>query len=172
MAIPTITDFRNSIDGRVRPNRFSILGDMGKHGSLTVDDSVLVKSTFFPDFTVGTITIPFKGWKIKHPGDRSFSDWSFNIYMNDPKKARDFYTSFMNWQSDLSGITDVYSTANESPSNTWIVSLRNVEDDIIKNAKLWDCYPISISDISLSNDLADTITSFSVTIAYNWIEFI
>ena len=48
--------------------------------------SVLCKAAQIPQGQLGTIEVPFRGAKLKIPGDRAFEPWTVTI-LNDPDMA-------------------------------------------------------------------------------------
>lgn len=72
-----IKRFANAMQGAgVKPSLFEVQGSIG--GSQSALTPFLVKSASLPGTALGTIEIPYRGRRIKVPGDRTFGDWSID----------------------------------------------------------------------------------------------
>ena len=73
-----IKRFANAMQGAgVKPSLFEVQGNIGPTQSPLTP--FLVKSASLPGTQLGTIEIPYRGRRIKVPGDRTYGDWTINI---------------------------------------------------------------------------------------------
>ena len=76
------------LKGGVRPHLFEVAGSFPGTGA---DEKIpfLVKAAQMPASTVGLIEVPWRGRKIKVPGDRTFAEWTITVLADGEYKLRD-----------------------------------------------------------------------------------
>ena len=160
---------RQMVGAGVKPSLFEVDGRIGPQGS---DEKVpfLVKAASLPGQALGTIEVPYRGRRIKFPGDRTFQDWSITI-INDSKFQ--LRNKFERWLDSLQGMESNTATAdfNAFGGNAfaeWVVNQLDRNGTPIKAYKLIGCFPTDISAIDLSYEATDQIEEFSVTLAYSY----
>jgi hypothetical protein len=95
-----INTFRQKLNGGSKANLFRIeiepdtLIDNVDLSNL----SILCKSGAIPAFTLGIIEVPFRGRRIKIPGDRTYADWTATFVNDDSQNIR---KSFDNYKCSL-----------------------------------------------------------------------
>ena len=142
MAITSsISNFRSNFQGGTRPNRFLVTGGIGE--TAVGEDGFLIKATTLPASTNGVIPVPYRGRVLKIPGDRMFAEWAITVVDN---------------------MTETMTM--------WTVQMLSQKDDSpIRTIELHNCWPIEVAAVDLSYDTADSITEFSVNLAYDfWTE--
>lgn len=164
-----IKRFANAMQGAgVKPSLFEVQGNIGPtQSSLT---PFLVKSASLPGTQLGTIEIPYRGRRIKVPGDRSFGDWTITI-INDNKFA--LRNLFELWVNSIQAMER--NVAENEFLNLagpvfcdWTVNQLDRTGKPLKSYKLIGCFPTDISAIDLSYEATDQIEEFSVTLAYSY----
>ncbi|MAH43538.1 hypothetical protein CL614_07535 [archaeon] len=172
MAITSsIANFRSNFQGGTRPNRFLVTGGIG---STAIGDSgFLIKATSLPASTNGVIPVPYRGRVLKIPGDRMFAEWAITI-IDDADESTDLRGLFTTWSNDVNAhVANTTSDPNMTETMTeWNVSMLSQKDDSpIRTINLHNCWPIEVAAVDLSYDTADSITEFSVNLAYDfWTE--
>lgn len=197
MAITSsIANFRSNFQGGTRPNRFLVEGKIGGQGGNGLEDFdlapyiFLIKATSLPASTIGIIPVPYRGRVLKIPGDRMFAEWAITIIDDadtsiqgggkDVVAVENLRSKFTKWSNSINGhVTNITSDPNMSSlAKQWTVSMLSQKgkgagtpDEKIRTIKLHNCWPIEIAAVDLSYDTADTITEFTVNLAYDfWTE--
>jgi hypothetical protein len=158
----------------VRPTLFEVtitfngLSTTGANGALD-DFKFYCRSSSVPPSIVGQIEVPYFGRMMKIPGDRTFENWSVQVYNDENTKIRD---AFETWSSLLNSMQGNYS------SQARPLDLKG-SADIIQYAKTGDrskpinqyringMFPVNVSEMELSWEAQGQIQLFSVSFAYD-----
>lgn len=187
-----INSFRNGFKG-TRPNRFEIVGTIPTaatgigQGSPQGGDTVFkvyCKATQLPGSSVGLIPVAWQGRVVKFSGERTYQDWSIQIYdsnLNDrDRNLRDIFEKWINRMNHRTAHTINYDlTANwvvkhvdmesgQTHSDSHGDSATTGQQGHTREISLVNCFPIDLSPIDLSYDLTDTFSEFTVTMAYDY----
>jgi len=170
-----ISNFRAALDAGAKPNLFSInmnlpTGVAG--GGPTFQNSlILCKSAAIPALTVGIIEVPYRGRRIKLPGDRTYGDWTVTI-VNDNKqlmrKAFDRWVAYINNPNAQEDIRTTQSIDYKVPIE---IAHYKINGKVSRRYMLIDAFPTDVSAIDLSYDTTDAIQEFTVTFMYNHVLF-
>jgi hypothetical protein len=164
-----IKRFANAMQGAgVKPSLFEVQGRIGgTESSLT---PFLVKSASLPGTQLGTIEIPYRGRRIKVPGDRVFGDWSITIINDNKFQLRNLFELWVNnIQSMERNVAENEFTNLSGPVfQDWTVNQLDRAGKPVKAYRLIGCFPTDISAIDLSYEATDQIEEFSVTLAYSY----
>ena len=184
----TLKTFRDNFKG-VRQNRFLVkvkwptLGTGGANsgggggivgGSENPNEtSIYIKAADIPESSIGVITVPWMGRAIKFSGERTYVDWSIQIYESNNSIA-DLRRNFEIWMEAM----DNRNTHNISYNVTadWEVWYNDVkQNDTVTNPagftrgiKLKNCFPINIGTLQMDYDLADSFSVFPVTLGFDY----
>jgi hypothetical protein len=177
-----IQTFKRGFDGGTRPNRFVVAGEMGGNDRQQVSP-LLVKGASIPAQTLGIIQVPFRGRAAKIPGDRAYAEWTFT--MIDTNNSGDSDSPQQNWRrlferwhegfnkhlentAEHAGVLDGH---DENWYTNWTVTQLDMQGNELSDraVTLVGCWPTEVGAIDLSYDTADTITEYSVTLAYDYI---
>jgi len=171
-----IKNFQSALtQGGVRTNLFIVEGKIGANTSNKT--RFLIKAASLPPSTLGVISIPYRGRNIKIPGDRTFDTWNVSVVMDGDYELRN---KFEAWQQLINGnednVPDVsggFYTSSGSAFNTdvfceWKISSLNRQGNAIKTYSIVGAFPTDISAVELSNDSADTLGEFTVTMQYQY----
>lgn len=174
MGIHTLSSIKSQLAGGSKPNLFNVVWTSPSGIALTLAEShsYLCKATSIPEYTLGMIEVPFRGRRIKVPGDRTFGQWSAT-FIND--SALGVRGTFEAW---LKGINDTdFSTADRSATmNAYTymadITVQQLDDtgSDVYSTTLFGAYPVDISTVDLSYDSTDTISEFTVTFNYQYHE--
>ena len=163
-----ITGFVNAFaGGGIRTNLFRVLGTIPGYGNNQAV-SFLCKAAQIPASSLGTIEVPYRGRRIKIPGDRTFADWSITIISDANYELR---SAFERWSAIFN-----QHTANISPNNfmqfmpTWSVTQLYRDGEAVRTYSFVGCFPSEVGAIDLSYDNNDAIAEFPVTLNYSWWE--
>jgi len=180
-----IRDFRHNFFG-TRPNRFKISGSFPTAvttqnisnqpaSDTTARFDVYCKATSLPGSSIGVIPVAWQGRIVKFSGERTYADWSIQIYDSSTpgqilKQTFEKWINLMNHRE--SHILD-YSLTSD-----WVVYHGDVVNSVSSDADsghtqshvLRHCFPIDISPIDMSYDMTDTFAEFTVTMAYDFWE--
>ena len=175
----TLSSFRAGFKG-VRQNRFLVKvkwpvdGD-GKQIVTASEDpietSILIKAADIPEASIGVITVPWMGRAIKFSGERTYVDWSIQIYESNNRIA-DLRKNFEIWMEAM----DNRNTHNISYNITanwevWYNDVTNTTtnpDGFTRGIRLMNCFPINIGTLQMDYDLADSFSVFPVTLGFDY----
>ena len=180
-----ILSFQKTIRGGVRPNLFSVEHNFPTgvtpptiSGANKAEVSYMCKSAALPATNVGTVELPFRGRVIKVPGDRTYETWTSTFYMDDSFALRGAYEK---WIQLTNGVDT--NTATADIVDTWediVISQldkfggeKGTGDGSLKEIrqyKLVQAFPVSVSQISVAYDNNDSYEEFDVEFAYQYHE--
>tara|TARA_R100001082_G_scaffold110758_2_gene91653 strand:+ start:10951 stop:11526 length:576 start_codon:yes stop_codon:yes gene_type:complete len=164
-----IADFRAKFKGGTRPNRFRVTGNIPGSGDIS-DQSFLVKAASMPAATMGEIVIPYRGRGLRIPGDRIFEPWTFTMLDDNPSLREKLITWGDKINSHVENLTKDPSQNDDQVQWTveMVEHMGTKADSPIRTVTLHNCWPLSISPIDLSMDVADSLSEFSCTLAYDF----
>lgn len=153
--------------GGVRTNLFRVSGTIPGYGGNRAI-AFLCKAAQIPPSSLGTIEVPYRGRRIKLPGDRTFQDWSITIMSDANMSLR---SAFEYWSATFnSHTTNVTSTFFMQFMPTWSVTQLNRDGTALRSYNFIGCFPSEVGAIDLSYENNDQIAEFPVTINYSWWE--
>jgi hypothetical protein len=170
-----ITNFREKFSG-VRPNRFTINGNFPSGTGLSAPElSIYCKATQLPGSSIGVIPVPWMGRVVKFSGERSYADWTLQIY-DSSIAANELRAGFEKWIELMDG-RDTHKI-NYSKVEPWTITYMDMNGTESgqgnptgnRQIKLNNCFPVDISPVDLSYDAVDTFSEFTVTMAYDFWE--
>ena len=187
MALSTIENLKTSLQVGARPNLFrvNLVWPSAIASLKTVADgsadriNLLCKSAAIPGMTIGVIEVPFMGGRrVKVPGDRTFGDWTVTFISDNAHNVRAALLLWMDFMSDSNFDNDVSLRSNATVPSAPLVGLNYTEDmtvkqlaqsgDPVRTYKLYQAFPTDVGAIDLSYDSTDTISEFTVTFQYHW----
>ena len=172
-----ILQFRNNFRG-TRNNRFKIILSLPGGNSLA-DLDLYGKATALPTASIGMIPVPWMGRVIKFSGERTFADWTVQLYDSSQAEG-DVRSQMMQWleQMDSARIHDISYNFTASAEIHWDdlgggqKSNHNNQSGFQKKVKLFGVFPIDVGELQLSYDNVDQFSEFPVTFAYDFSEYI
>lgn len=195
-----LTNFRGGFKG-TRPNRFLVSGSFPSSATGTAPQStgsqqqppassdnfdIYVKATQLPGSSIGLIPVAWQGRVVKFSGERTYSDWSIQVYDSSISGQTDIRSKFEKWINQMNH-RDVHSM-NYNLTSDWTVahvdnpgqthskghsdSPNNGQTGHSRQIKLYRCFPIDLSPIDLSYDLTDTFSEFTVTLAFDYWDYV
>jgi len=168
-----INTFRQKLNGGSKANLFQILiePDETITGVDLSDTSILCKSGAIPAFTLGVIEVPFRGRRIKIPGDRTYADWTATIVNDDAQNIRKSFDNWMKYINDPNGENSLTERAADD-SYRCKITVQQLRPDggIARVYELYDAFPTDVSAIDLSYDTTDAVQEFTVTFQYHYLD--
>jgi hypothetical protein len=183
----TLNDFRNNFKG-VRPNRFLVEAKFPAEVDPAPNNAnswVYVKAADLPGSTIGTIPVAWMGRVVKFSGERMYADWAINCYESNIP-AEDLRDAFERWMEAMDGRNDhiidydlaedwVVRWSDIVPNKTYSIGNSTGSQDpnnFQKAVRLKNCFPTDVGSVTLNYDLSDSFSEFTVTMAYDYWEFI
>jgi len=172
--------------GGQRPSLFAILfaapGGVAEVNQSAVNElSYQAKGTQIPASTMGVVEAGYFGRKIKLAGDRSFSDWTVNVYSDEDLASRSFFEAWSN------GINEMEANVRESaavgsggdgasttaPGQTgYKVDLTvyqyGQDGTVLRAYTLVGAWPRDVGAVQMDWDNQNQIITFGVTFAYDY----
>lgn len=164
-----INAFQQQLGAGARPNLFQV--DLGSKVS-NESTSFLVTAASLPGRTIGTASAFYRGRELKLAGDMVFAPWTTTILNDTEFKIRDAIES---WMTDL-----IESAPNKTPGsnetgdpvgyfdNITVYQL-DKSGEVLRTYRLINAWPSDISEVPLSFDANDQISSFTCTWQYQHI---
>jgi hypothetical protein len=164
-----IKNFANAMQGSgVKPSLFEVQGSIG--GTESPLTPFLVRAASLPGTALGTIEIPYRGRRIKVPGDRTYADWQITIINDNKFQLRNLFELWVNaiQSAERNVATNEFINFAQPVFCNWTVNQLNRAGKPVKAYTLIGCFPTEISPIELSYDANDQIEEFSVSLAYSY----
>ena len=168
-----IRKFANAMQGSgVKPSLFEVNGLIG--GNAYANLPFLVKSASLPGQALGVIEVPYRGRRIKIPGDRNFADWTITVINDSKMEVRRLFELWMNriqgMESNVSASLDFAGRGIFTGPlyEDWTINQLDRLGKPIKAYKMIGCFPTDISAIDVSFEANDQIEEFSVTLSYSY----
>lgn len=178
----TIDNFRSEFKG-VRANRFKVSGSFPSSINRRVDVNTFefyCKAASVPGSAIGVIPVGYKGRPIKFSGERTYADWLISIYDSTNFNLRSAFEAWIEAMDGRSSHNVNYNVASgEGSTNTWTVEYMeqasgstSTNSTYRKKIKLVNCFPVDLSPIELSYDSPDTFAEFTVSLTYDYWDYI
>lgn len=166
MAAFDVGAFRAQVVNGARPNQFKVyLGDRVDNEA----SSFLVTAASLPGQTIGTASIFYRGREVKLAGDKVFAPWTTTIINDSSMAIRAAIEEWMTEIEDNATKVGAVEDLTEYATDIEVFQLdKNGEE--IRAYKLIGAWPTDISEIPLSFDANDQISSFSCTWNYQHFE--
>lgn len=172
-----VSEFKSNFDGGSRSNRFKITGEIGAGGGDI--NTIVVKAGSVPAVTLGILRVPFRGRVVKIPGDRTYEEWTFTV-MDGYDNDSEWRNAFVKWNAEFnqhetnvpgsfgSGAGGINLNSGDL-FKTWVVQQLGLDGSPQRTVNLNKCWPVVVSELALSYDNSDTISEYTVTMAYDWL---
>ena len=166
-----INTFRQKLNGGSKANLFRIEIEP----DTIIDNvdlsnlSILCKSGAIPAFTLGIIEVPFRGRRIKIPGDRTYADWTATFVNDDNQQTRKAFDNWMNTIVDVNG-ENALRTGTGTYRCKIVVNQLRPDGNTSRIYELYDAFPTDVSAIDLSYDTTDAVQEFTVTFQYHYLD--
>ena len=169
MASNNISSFAGQfLKGGVRPHLFEVNGNIGPFADEKVP--FLIKAAQLPASTLGLIEVPYRGRKIKVPGDRTFAEWTITVLSDGHFDLRD---KFEAWSSGINQHESNVPNEESQPMQgenymDWQVFQLDRKGNKIKGYNFIGCWPSEVSAIDVNHETTDSLSEFTVTLQYTY----
>ena len=169
MASNNISSFAGQfLKGGIRPHLFEVNGNIGPFADEKIP--FLIKAAQLPASTLGLIEVPYRGRKIKVPGDRTFAEWTITVLSDGHFDLRD---KFEAWSSGINQHESNVPNEESQPMQgenymDWQVFQLDRKGNKIKGYNFIGCWPSEVSAIDVNHETTDSLTEFTVTLQYTY----
>lgn len=178
-----ISSFREALASGAKPNLFRCvinpsdelstnLADEGLNVVFSATDGTfpfLCRSAAIPAMTLGVIEVPFRGRRIKVPGDRTFADWTVTVINDEDQAMRRAFSNWMNYINAVDGEEALRANSGDYRCTIRIEHLR-ADGTTSRVYELYDAFPTDLGAIDLSYDTVDAIQEFTVSFQYHFMQ--
>ncbi|BCU94262.1 MAG: hypothetical protein CM15mV4_2270 [Caudoviricetes sp.] len=148
---------------------FEFPGTLAKGGTDVDLTNILCKSAALPASNLGVIEVPFRGRTVKIAGDRTFDTWTATFVNDEDMRIRAFMEEWMGEINSHAGNKSALFTPETSGQGYMAhLLVKQLEKDatdngsVVREYKLWHCFPTNISQIDLAYDSNDQVSEFTV----------
>jgi hypothetical protein len=156
-----LVQFKGSFVDMARPTLFRVQGfGIGRQLEF------MCKGAQLPGSTIGQIEVPYAGRKIKIAGDRIYPEWTITV-MNDTSFG--VKNDFEDWMAFINDPTlNIGIPAVEGYKRDGFVEQLDNAGLTIERYDIKGAFPIEISPVEVSAEANDTISEFTVSIAFDY----
>ena len=160
----SINDFKSQlVSGGARPSLFQVQITNPITSVADFKTSFMVYSAAIPESSQSPYEVHYLGRSFKFAGNRTFSDWTVEIYNDEDFSVRN---SMESWMNAMNGHTTNQRVGPKVyKSQAQVIQLSQAGEPI-REYTFEGLFPSNISPIQLSMD-ADGIERFSVTFQYD-----
>jgi len=161
----------NFVKGGIRPHLFQVEGQIGPFSDEKIP--FLVKAAQLPASTIGLIEVPYRGRKIKVPGDRTFAEWTITVLADGDFDLRNKFEAWSNRiQTHRSNVSpDATPLTNTSDIfQDWQIFQLDRAGNRLKAYNFVGCWPSEVSAIDVNFETTDSLSEFTVTLQYTYWE--
>jgi len=177
-----ISQFRAALNAGAKPNLFEInlklptgipngVGSAGQNANFNTTFRVLCKSAAIPALSVGVIEVPYRGRRIKLPGDRTYGDWTITVVNDNQQSMRKAFDRWLKYINDPDATANIRSTQDIDYKVSIDIAHLKTNGLASRRYQLVDAFPTDVSAIDLSYDTTDAIQEFTVTFRDNHVLF-
>jgi len=164
----SVNKFRSALAGGTHANLFTFTLGTVPSGVTLTNFTTMCKAGAIPALTLGIIEVPFRGRRVKIPGDRTFGEWTATFINSADQSLRANFEAWTAYIATNNFTTDAISSKTSTDYKSSI-TIEQLDDSgtAIKTYALQNAFPSDISAIDLSYDTVDAIEEFSVTFQYS-----
>jgi|688.fasta_scaffold00120_59 hypothetical protein len=159
-----------AIFGTAAAGAVSAVGGLVNNGNANGQITFLTKGAKIPAAKMSEGTANFMGRTLKFPADRTFDNWTINVYNDGSYNLRKAFESWSN-------LINTYAS-NVGPNNfnsflmDWSVQPLTREGNAICTYKFIGCYPATVGEVNLSFEAKNSISEFQVDLSYQYYELV
>jgi hypothetical protein len=175
-----IDNFRSNLNSGSRANLFKCfisggpaVTDVADPGSILGNSgqfSFLCRSAAIPAYSLGIIEVPFRGRRIKIPGDRTYAEWTVTVLNTENQGMRKVFDNWLAFINNPDGTQALRTTPEDNYRCTIVIDHLKGDGSLSRKYSLIDAFPTDISPIDLSYDTTDAIQEFTVTFQYHFVQ--
>lgn len=175
-----INSFRSRLKGGAKPNLFKVM--IFPETAATIDGndvvtgeqsqfSLLCRSAAIPAYSVGVIEVPYRGRRIKLPGDRTYAEWTVTVINDAGQTMRKYFDNWVKYINNPNGEQSIRGDRDSDREDdyraTIVIGHLRTDGTISRQYALQEAFPTDVSAIDLSYDTTDAIQEFTVTFQYH-----
>ena len=168
----SINDFSTRFGQGQRATLFRVNGNIPGAQTNSEDRTFFIKAAQFPASNIGFIEVPFKGRKIKRPGDRTFAEWTITVLADGKFELRDKFEAWSQAINAHEGNTSVQDypepLGDGSIYADWKIQQLDRIGKPIKTYNFIGCFPSEVSAIDVNMETTDSLEEFTVTLQYTY----
>ena len=170
MAILGVDDFKSKLrGGGARPNLFRATVNFPGYAGGDVElTSFLCKAAQLPASVMNVIEVPFRGRQLKIAGDRTFETWTATILNDTDFTIRNSMERWMNGINSHAANTGLTNPVDYQAD--LVVEQLDRNDNVLKTCTIRGAFPVNLGAIELNYETVDTISEFTVEMAYQYWE--
>ena len=162
----TINEFSQAFGQGQRATLFRVNGNIPGQTTSSEDRTFFIKAAQFPASTIGFVEVPFKGRKIKRPGDRTFAEWTLTVLQDEGNVVRE---DFIRWMNQINAhVAIAGDSVSDSLFPTWGIEALRQDDSSAGGIDLVRCFPTEVGTIDFNYETVDTFAEFTVTLQYDY----
>lgn len=167
-----VDSFKSALtQGGVRPNQFQVqlaFPPFVGGSTLAASRSVfLVSVAELPGQTVNPAIVQYRGREIKFAGDRTFAPYTMTVLNDSEMTIRGKMEAWMSGMEDLKNKNASSLVPSDYQCDINISQL-NRNGDTLRTYSLRDAFPVDLSPIALDFGANDQISTFQVTMQYQY----
>ena len=170
----SITEFTGKFaNGGQRSHLFQVEGLFPTRAAGEAQEKIpfLVKAAQLPASTLGIIEVPWRGRKIKIPGDRTFAEWQITVLADTEGKLRNSFEKWshiFNSHEGNSSLDELHTPFEVESMNDWQIKQLNRNGQPMKKYNFVGVWPSEVSSVDMSMENVDALTEFTVTLQYSY----
>lgn len=170
----SITEIQSQLTGGgARPSQFRCQIQNPIDGSALVKQPFMIMAASIPASTVGTVPVPYGGRSINVGGYRVVAPWTVQIINDEDWLVR---ASFEHWNNAINSyVTNSRLTGTSAPAAykaSGQVDQYSQTGNVIKSYVFSGMMPVSVGEIQLSWQNANSVETFPVTFAIDTFEIV
>lgn len=161
--------------GGARPSKFDVILTLppGLHSMAQFTDAqqkltFTCKSASIPASTLGEVSLPYFGRKIKSAGDRTWEDWRISVMLDEDYLTRQMFEYWSNAINKFEHNTMDSILDGEGYKAAWDINHYGKDGSYISRYTLNGAWPRMVGPIALDWEGTDRISQFDVTVAFDW----
>lgn len=164
----SLSEFIGGFNGGLRTNRFLVNSDKAGLG----DRPFHIRAANLPPVNTTVLQIPHRGRVFKMPGQRTYEPWTITVL--DDTGSNNLWKTFYEWANIIQNhITNTSGASNADFTDqmkTFTISQLNFNGtSTTKQVVLNRAWPSSVGEIRFSADDAESLSSFTVQLEYQYI---
>ena len=150
-----INNFKNALSkGGVRPFLFRVQGNIG-NTTLPSQVGYLCKAASMPASTIGAVEVPYRGRKLKLPGEREYAEWTLT------------FLSDGDFKQTVANVSTTEHNLSGALFPDWNIDHLDRKGEPVKSYKFFHCWPSEVAAVDVSTDASDLV-EFTVTMQYSY----
>lgn len=156
------------VGGGAKPTLFQVVITNPINTNADFKVPFMVHATTLPPSTIGTFELPYMGRKIQMAGDRTFAEWSVNVFNDEDFAIRNSLENWMNSINSHTGNLRLTDTASPSEYKSQAtVTQYSKTGQPLRTYTFEGIFPTVLGDITLDWNATDSIETYQVTFRYD-----